>query len=68
MVSYHNWLVKTNDNKSVFLQGQFLTRDVYLQPPTETEVKVGVTWHLNRCLYGLNDPARQFYFRAKKLS
>jgi hypothetical protein len=55
------WLVKTTDIKSAFLQGRELDRDVFIKPPPEANMKPGVIWKLNRCLYGLNDAARQFY-------
>ena len=38
-----------------------LDRDVYLMPPKEAGVHDGKLWKLKRCLYGLNDAARQFY-------
>ena len=50
------WPVKTIDIKSAFLQGRELDRDVFIKPPPEAFI-----WKLRRCLYGLNDAARQFY-------
>ena len=55
------WIVKTTDIKSAFLQGKVLDRDVYLMPPKEAGVHDGKLQKLRRCLYGLNDAARQFY-------
>ena len=57
IASNHQWQVKTTDIKSAFLQGQPLERDVYIDPPKEAKVKEGIIWHLNTCLYGLNDAA-----------
>ena len=37
-----------------------MDRDVYLIPPKEVRVE-GILWKLKRCLYSLNDAARQFY-------
>ena len=56
-----NWKIRTTDIKSAFLQGKILERDVFLKPPPEAEVSDGKIWKLRRCLYGLNDAARQFY-------
>ena len=55
-----NWNVKTTDIKSAFLQGKTISREIHVSPPKETELK-GKLWKLQKCLYGLNDAARQFY-------
>ena len=55
------WTIKSTDIKSAFLQGNALERDVFLKPPSEAKVPDNMVWKLNRCLYGLNDAARQFY-------
>ena len=54
------WRIKTTDIKSAFLQGRELDREVFLKPPHEAKVQSGKVWRLKRCLYGLNDAARQF--------
>ena len=59
--SMNQWPVQSMDIKSAFLQGKRLHRDVYVQPPPESNVGDGVVWKLHHCLYGLNDAARQFY-------
>ena len=56
-----NWVIKSTDIKSAFLQGQQIQRDIFLKPPKEAKTSVGTIWKLRRCLYGLNDAARQFY-------
>ena len=56
-----HWIIKSTDIKSAFLQGQPIERDVYLKPPKEACTESGHIWKLRRCLYGLNDAARQFY-------
>lgn len=56
-----HWIIKSTDIKSAFLQGNVLQRDVYITPPKEAQVADGFVWKLSRCLYGLNDAARQFY-------
>ena len=55
-----NWDVKTTDIKSAFLQGKAISREIHVSPPKETGLK-GKIWKLQKCLYGLNDAARQFY-------
>lgn len=60
------WIAKTTDIKSAFLQGRELEREVFIRPPKEAEVKPGNVWKLNRCLYGLNDAARQFYLSVNQ--
>ncbi|XP_053390667.1 uncharacterized protein LOC128553511 [Mercenaria mercenaria] len=64
--SINNWIVKTTDIKSAFLQGQELKRDVYIRPPKECENAEGVVWKLRHGLYGLKDGARQFYLSVKE--
>lgn len=61
IASSNNWTVKTTDIKSAFLQSKLIDRDVYIIPPVEACVSENKVWHLKRCLYGLNDAARQFY-------
>ena len=55
------WIIKTTDIKSAFLQGKDIERDVYILPPIEANVGEDKIWKLKKCLYGLNDAARQFY-------
>ncbi len=48
---------------SAFLQGNQLDRDVYIKPPREANLP-GKLWKLNKCLYGLKDASRQWYFKV----
>ena len=66
LASAFNWTIKSTDIKSAFLQGQLISRDVFLKPPKEAGVQKGFIWKLRRCLYGLNDAARQFYNSLSK--
>ena len=61
MAAAEHWEIKTTDIKSAFLQGKDMDREVYLTPPKESNCDTGFLWKLKRCLYGLNDAARQFY-------
>lgn len=65
VASSMNWSILTTDIKSAFLQGKKLERDVFLVPPAESKTQNGFIWKLERCLYGLNDGARQFYLSVK---
>ena len=62
----NKWTIQSTDVKSAFLQGQNIERDVYLKPPKESSTPQGKVWKLRRCLYGLNDAARQFYNSLSK--
>ena len=55
------WVLKTTDIRSAFLQGKTLERDVFIVPPKEANVKENKVWKLRKCLYGLDDASRQFY-------
>ena len=59
------WTIQTIDIKSAFLQGDKLTRTVFVKPPKESNLK-NKLWKLNKCLYGLKDASRQWYLRLKK--
>lgn len=61
VVSSKNWKIVTTDITSAFLQGKTLEREVFIIPPVEAHVPDGTLWKLKKCLYGLNDAARQFY-------
>ena len=63
-VSKH-WMIQSTDIKSAFLQSQPMDREVFIIPPTEAESQPGYIWKLKRCLYGLNDAAKQFYNSVK---
>ena len=61
IASSQQWTIKTTDIKSAFLQGAPISRDIFIKPPAESTTPPGMIWKLRRCLYGLNDAARQFY-------
>ena len=60
------WTVKTTDNKSAFLQGKGLEREIYVKPPKESSTPKHKIWKLKHGLYGLKDGARQFYESVKE--
>ena len=63
VASTNNWDIKTTDITSAFLQGSKMDRDVFIKPPREAEEK-GKLWKLIKCLYGLKDASRKWYFRV----
>ena len=64
IISSNDWEINSLDVKTAFLQGKELERDVYLKPPREAQVP-GKLWRLNRCVYGLNDASRYWYFKIR---
>ncbi len=58
------WKLNTIDIKAAFLQGKEIDRDIYLQPPVEADSD-GKLWKLRKCVYGLNDASRQWYFSVR---
>ena len=59
------WICNSIDIKAAFLQGAHIERDVFLRPPPEAKSK-GKVWHLQKCVYGLNDASRCWYMRVRQ--
>ena len=47
----NQWVIKTTDIKSAFLQGKELNRNVYLKTLKESGAPDEITWGLKHCLY-----------------
>jgi hypothetical protein len=60
----NNWRVKSIDIKSAFLQGRLIQRELFVKPPAG--ISDGKLWRLKKCLYGLNDAAREWYLKVKE--
>ena len=60
----HKWRINSLDVQSAFLQGEELTRSIYLEPPVEANTDK--LWKLNRCVYGLKQASRMWYLRVTK--
>ena len=60
VVASKEWTLQTLDIKAAFLQGKPIQRDVYNVPPIKTSENK--FWKLEKCVYGLNDAARMWYF------
>ena len=65
-VGIRTFLAIAADIKSAFLQSRPLRRNVFVQPPPESNTPSGYIWKLKRCLYGLNDAAREFFDSVKE--
>ena len=65
IVATNGWTLHAIDVKSAFLQGKQINHILYLKPPPEahTENKL---WRLKKCVYGLNDAARMWYFSVRE--
>lgn len=59
------WDPNLLDVCAAFLQGKDLDREIYLKPPKEGKC-TGKLWRLNKCVYGLEDASRFWYFRVKE--
>ena len=65
LATTNKWSLQAIDIKSAFLQGDKLTRKVFVKPPKEANLP-NKLWKLKKCLYGLKDASRQWYLRLKK--
>ena len=63
--SSNNWKEKSMDVTAAFLQSDNMERNVYLKPPKQAKCGENVLWKLKKCVYGLNDAARKWYFTIK---
>ena len=61
LVLSKGWTLNSLDVKAAFLQGKSIERVVYLKPPAEANCP-GKVWKLKKCIYGLNDASRMWYF------
>ena len=59
------WEAKTIDINAAFFQGNEIEREVILKPPKEAGA-VGKLWKVKKCVYGLNDAPRNWYFSIRK--
>ena len=65
VICQNQWTPHSMDIKSAFLQGNELSRDIYVRPPPEANSE-GTLWKLNKCVYGLNDASLYWYNRVKE--
>ena len=60
-----NWKIKSGDVKSAYLQGEWLDREVHMEPPKEKR-KDNVLWKLKKSVYGMNDAGRKWFFKVEE--
>ena len=65
VIASMKWNVNLLDIATAFLQGKNLDRNIYLKPPKQAN-SPGVLWKLNKCVYGLDDASRFWYFRIRE--
>ena len=65
VISSEGWEMNTLDVKSAFLHSDEIDRDIYLKPPKEANSS-GKLWKLKRCVYGLKDASRFWYFTVRE--
>lgn len=63
LISSNKWKCKSLDVKTAFLQGHDVEREIFLRPPKEA--CSSRVWKLNKCIYGLSDASRVWYFSIK---
>ena len=63
----NNWPPNTIDVKTAFLQGEPLTRNVFMRAPPEMNLGVDECLKLLKAVYGLGDAPRKWYEAVKKL-
>ena len=56
----NNWELQSIDVAAAFLQGNPITREVFIRPPPEV-CPPDKVWKLHRCIYGLADAPREWY-------
>ena len=64
ILCWKNWVPNVIDIQTAFLQGKSIDRDVFLRPPTEFREK-HTLWKLKKCVYGLQDASRRWYFTVR---
>lgn len=52
---------KMLDISCAFLQGNAITRDIFIYPPVEANRPTNTIWKLQKCVYGLGEASRQWY-------
>ena len=66
IVIQKGWKASSIDTKTAFLQGEELTRQVYIIPPKELR-RLGIVWRLKKCIYGLSDASLCWYNKVRNV-
>ena len=59
------WHLHSMDMKTALLQGEEISRDVYLRPAKEAETTFGKSCKLKKWVYSLSDAFLQWYGRVE---
>ena len=65
VIASKEWNINSLDIKAAFLQGNEIDREIFLKPPKEAN-SPDKLWRLNRCVYGLQDASRFWFFRVQE--
>ena len=65
VIASKEWNINSLDIKAAFLQGNEIDREIFLKPPKEANSS-NKLWRLNRCVYGLQDASRFWFFRVQE--
>ena len=60
----NHWRINSLDIQRAFLQGDHITREIYLKPPKEANTEC--LWKLKKCIYGLCDASRSWYLKLEQ--
>ena len=65
-VAQKGWKASSIDIKTVFLQGEELTCQVYIIPSKELR-RLGIVWRLKKCVYGLSDASLYWHNKVRSV-
>ena len=65
IIAINKWELKSIDIKTAFLQGNKLSRDVYIKPTLEANCEINFVWKLKKCVYGLSNASLKWYHQIK---
>ena len=63
IISTMSWTLHSIDYKTAFLQGNAISREVFLKPPPESNTSK--LWKLKKTVYGLSDAPRVWFLRLR---
>ena len=63
IISSCQWNLRSLDYKTAFLQGNPISRELYVKPPKEANTDK--IWQLRKTVYGLNDAPREWHLRLR---
>ena len=64
IIATMSWTLHSIDYKTAFLQGNAISREVYLKPPPES--KTNKLWKLKKTVYGLADAPRVWFLTLRE--